>query len=156
MAWAAAPLHLPGRHSPRIVPRVFDAPGFPWAHEAWETATASGVLNHMPQARVQRWAEIYHEVGIARDRVAGLGEQLDGLGPLAFDRRLAPAEKAAYLERLGHLETVLSAISNISRQFIRSAHVIGVDPPAEKVKARLDELRAAYGPCTADVKLPLS
>jgi hypothetical protein len=154
--WRGAPLHLQGAGNSRLTPSVFETPGDVWSHAAWETATASGVLNHMPQERVKQYAEVYREVELARGLVVSTADTMDELAPLAIDRRLAESEKAAYLQRLAHLDRIVGNKDRLSRQILKGAHALGVDPAADKIRARLDKMRRFYGPCVADVNLPLS
>ena len=60
------------------------------------------------------------------------------------------------LQPLSHLDRIVIYQDALSHQILQQAHALGVDPPPDKVRARLDGLRRFDGPCVADVKLPLS
>jgi hypothetical protein len=154
--WQGAPLHISISGGTPLTPIVFAIPGYVWSHAAWETATASGVLNHVPQDRVQRYAELYRLVDLVRTTVVTAADTADELAPLGINRRLAESEKAAYVQRLSHLERIVHNQARLSRLILQGAHELGVDPAPEQVRTRLDEQRHFYGPCVADLKLPLS
>src|SRR6185437_6483198 len=100
---------------------------------AWDTALASGVLNHMPSDRVARYADLYRIV----DNTAGLQRTenvaVSHLLPLAYDRSLSDAEKAHYLELVGEMEHVSVGFAISARYLLRNAHALGVDPPPDQV-----------------------
>ena len=155
--WRAAELVLPptATVSPRITRRTFASPGGVWSHAAWESAETSGVLSHLPAARVRRYADAYRMVELARQWQVTIQDIEDDLTPLAYDRQLSDAEKAAYLQRLSNLESKTANMRAFSRSTLMYAHDLGLDPPAAKVKERMDQLRRNSGACVTDVNLPL-
>jgi hypothetical protein len=155
-AWTGRPLHMAQDDPDRATSRVFASPGFIWSHAAWENASTSGVLSHMPEGRVEKYAEVYRLVDLARERVSQALDIEDDLAPLAQDRLLTEPEKAAFQQRLSHLDRVLRGEIGISRMILQDAHALGGDPPQSAVRERLDGGRRAVGACFADVKLPLS
>ena len=82
------------------MPPVFYIPFRPRRMEAWQTALASGVLNHMPSDRVAIYARIYDQVAMMEETQEAELAALHQIGGLAFDRELMAGERTSYLDRL--------------------------------------------------------
>ena len=155
-AWAAnpAPTYAGQPPSSAVFPRVVMASNGLWAHAPWEWATTSGVLVYMPRERVARYAEAYRIVDLIRSRQAQTFERMQSIAPLAYERTLTDEDKAAYLSALYGLDDLSTGATALSRQLLREAHYLGIEPDARSLKQSLDTLRP-FGPCVRAVTLPL-
>ena len=155
--WRGSPMpSSAATRATHVFPQVYAFSGFPWSHEAWDIATASGVLTHMPKDRVARYAEVYHVAEATRLIQAPATIVASHLTPLAYDRKLTDAEKAHYLELVAEVATDTENFANASRLILKDAHALGVDPPADQAAAVFKRQRDGRGACVTDIKLPLS
>jgi len=155
--WTGSVIHDPGYHpNDRVFPLVVAGPGRTWPHVAWDSALASGALNHMPRERVDLYADLYRMAEVGRDQQRAEAEASSPLAPLAFDRPLTVAERTAFLAHLATAEERERAIVGVSRQMLNSAQQLGLKPPPKALAERLAAERSDRGACVADVKLPLS
>jgi hypothetical protein len=155
--WHGDPMPLSAAtRATHVLPTVYAFSGVPWSHEAWATAVASGVLNHMPKDRVSRYAEIYHVAEATRLLQSPAIIVASHLTPLAYDRKLTDAEKAHYLELVAEVATTTENFGYASSLMLKDAHALGVDPPADQVAAVFKRQSDGRGACVTDVKLPLS
>ena len=156
-AWRGAPLAAPlGRSDDAATPAVVDGLAPIWSHAAWEAALANGALLHMPKARVEGYADLYHFVELAREREVLMFYAYPQLTALAIDRTLTAEEKGRYLNVVAEVDQKEQLMVVLSRLLLQRAHRMGLDPAADKFALRIAGLRAGRGACVATVKIPLT
>jgi hypothetical protein len=155
--WRANPQPMPQSIPPLPRPTavVIDAPGLLWPHVGWDAALASGALNHLPRDQLDSYAEIYRLVEVARDGQLAVQIAHSRLSPLGYDRILSEAERTAFLAQVAEVQQLQQRMINSSREILRVAHAIGIEPNAAVLaRAEADE-RNHWGACVQQLQLPV-
>jgi hypothetical protein len=118
----------------REIPDAYATPWRAWAQGSWQSAIASGVLNHVSPSRLSAYSQAYKAIedldGIVRQERLTKG----ALAPLA----LGPAAAVT-------ASSVLTAVTNLDRNradmlvaggdLISAAAVLGIKPDASKAQS---------------------
>jgi hypothetical protein len=138
-----------------VIPAVINTPNPIWTHDAWETAGASGVLNHMPRERVLQYSFAFRRIDLARNWQRQAREESRKLSALVFDGPISPPERAGYLNTLGSVEYFEYAVTQQSRNLLREGGRLGIGFTQKEINQRVALARTRYGACVADLKLPI-
>jgi hypothetical protein len=130
----------------RVIPDAYATPWRAWAQGSWQSAIASGVLNHVPPNRLSAYSQAYKAIedldGIVRQERLTKGS----LAPLALG---PPAAATA--------STVLTAVTNLDRNradmlvaggdLIAAAAALGIKPDVRKTQSQVAIFKQRYPVC---------
>jgi|SRR5215469_6627079 len=139
------------------MPSVLSMPFRPRRMEAWQTALASGVLNHMPSDRVTIYARIYDQVGLLKETQDEELTAVHQIGGLAFTRELSPSDRTSYLDRLAYISNLNRLIVGQSGQLIHAPFTLGADTfhiSQADATAAVERTRPVYGTCVTAEAVP--
>lgn len=158
LAWRADPMLVNAQLAEAVklaTPAAYRAPSREWYTGAWETAKASGVLNHMPRNTVAGYTKIYAEIEIERQTETFEFQTAPELAYLSFDTELDPQARRQAVSTLGKLDSANGNLVQGGRQIldrIKAMHLNfdrrGV---ATQVREALAVQRAFRGSCVRDV-----
>lgn len=124
---AALPSTNNGLYKQTPMPPVFIIPFRPRRAEAWQTALASGVLNHMPSGRVAFYARLYDQIAMMKQTQDAEIVALHQIGGLAFARELSASERTSYLDRLETIANLNRMMVGESGQLVHAPFALGAD-----------------------------
>lgn len=155
--WIADPMPI-GKTRWMVEPNitaVYRAPAEPWRTDAWETAKATGILDHMSRKEVADYSINYGAIAELR----GLQEAENALEPklsfLSYDQHLDPRLRAETMSTLAELDWVNGNIALLSRHLVLAApHLdLRLDRQQFRQRLRVDvaDQRNIRGACVKDV-----
>lgn len=154
--WKANRQPVPADARPTTpLPMVIGGMSQVYSHVAWETALGSDVLNHMPQARVETYAEVYRLVDFMRERGPALNVAQTRLAPLGYDRKLSESDRTAFISQIGEIAGLQQGMFNSAGRILSDARGIGLEPPRGRVERDFVRARHFWGACVRDVSLSL-
>jgi hypothetical protein len=139
------------------MPAVFYVPFRPRRMEAWQTALASGVLNHMPSERVAIYARIYDQVAMMKQTQDAEISALHQVGGLAFTRDLTTSDRTSYLDRLETISDLNERMVGESGQLLHAPFSLGPDTfhlSKADALAIFRRIRTADGSCAIAEAVP--
>lgn len=141
------------------IPTAYRAPARCWSKEAWERAQATGALNHLPDALVATYAQIYTRS--LRNKQIEETERAAAarLSALAVDGSIEPASRIMLLEAIALTDQANSTVVNDAGQNLDRLRLALRDVPRERRKKALAERfelqRRFRGTCVKDVPIQL-
>lgn len=143
----------------QVVPTAYRAPARLWSKEAWERAQATDALNHLPDALVRTYAEIYtrsQRNKLQQDREAAAAAQLSSL---AVDGQIDTSSRIMLLAAIAQIDQDNSSIVIATKQILDGLRLALRDiPPDRRKKAfaeRLELQRTFRGSCVENVPVRL-
>lgn len=140
----------------RVFPVAYRSPERLWLQDAFETAQANGALNHLSDASVAEYAEIYTRGRTILQLRHQENEAATLLAALAFEAKLAPAARIELMAARGRIDHSNSYIENSARQAVEKLRDVLKDVPAERRRAgiaeRLSGQREFRGTCVRDIQ----
>ncbi len=157
--WKADPIKLKGGPAPQppeampghVMPIVHGLPYFSYSREAWETARASGALDHLPHDRLDFYASSYEDIEALKGWQAAESASAVQLAPLAFNTRLEHRDRDAYLADLAAVDSNAFYLENFTRILLERGRAHGIHPARAEVAEWIKEGRAMSGGCVKDV-----
>lgn len=146
-----------GFYRATAMPPVFRVPFRPRRTEAWQTALASGVLNHMPSQRVAIYARIYDQVAMMKQTQDAEITSLHDVGGLAFSRDLTTSDRTGYLDRLETIANLNRMMVGESGQLLHAPFAFGADAfhlSQADAATLFKRIRVAAGPCAIAEPVP--
>ena len=141
------------------IPTGYRAPARFWSKEAWERAQATGAVNHLPDALVATYAQIYTRS--LRNKLIEENERAAAarLSALAIDGPIESSSRIMLLEAIAPTDQANSTVVNDARQNLERLRIALADVPRERRKAALAERlqlqRTFRGTCVEDVPIRL-
>jgi hypothetical protein len=117
-----------------VMPVPYRAPSRNFPTDAWQTAIASGTVNHMSPSQAQQLAGIYAQI---RDFDASQREEAQAaasLGPLGFNRMLDDASRTRMLSALAEVDRINSLMAVVAKQVILAVRAEKLGFPRTKVE----------------------
>jgi hypothetical protein len=133
-----------------VLPEVVHTPRRSWSHAAWDSALASGVLNHMPREMVDGYARSFAQVN---GLVTFQGEErriAPELVGLAYDHTLSEAERIKALQALAGFDRLGQATETSVVLLIRDGRRLGLSPPAGELAKVVAQQKQFRGACVRD------
>lgn len=167
MNWTGDPLmvgrarHPIGREFETAIPVVYRTPHRPWLTDEWETAKATGVVDHMDREDVRLFEFIFRSVGelqAYQDQETTLQPQISYL---SFNQNLDPQSRVQALVTLARLDYLNGIETGMAREMLSAARLAHLPTDRMKIGPRTTTLRAAtqrvvaavrdrYGSCAVD------
>lgn len=141
------------------IPTGYRAPARFWPKEAWERAQATGAVNHLPDALVATYAEIYTRS--LRNKLIEENERTAAarLSALAINGPIEPSSRIMLLEAIALTDQASSTVVNDARQNLDRLRLVLRDVPRERrrkaLAERLELQRTFRGACVKDVPVQL-
>ena len=142
--WKADPL---GVLAGQVTPMVYAMHVGKFNSGAFQSALASGVLNHMPPEELARYSEVYALLdGLRTAQSAEIALQTR-LAPLAYDADFTSTERNNWQELLGELDGLAGQMMRRADLYIAAAGRVGAPLTAADVAAVAKEPRSKLGGC---------
>lgn len=161
--WRASPMStrqdLHGTTTKFAIPTGYRAPARFWSKEAWERAQATGAVNHLPDALVATYAQIYTRS--LRNKQIEETERAAAarLSTLAIDGPIEPSSRLMLLEAIALVDQANSTVVNDAGQNLDRLRLALRDVPRERRRKafaeRLALQREFRGTCVEDVPVRL-
>lgn len=160
--WIADPYRLPGEGKVAgtvsyAVPPAYRMPARNYPVDVWEQAKASGILTHMAQQDISRYAVIFDDIVDVRVQNNAEREHAAILSFLSFDGPLSPQDRALALSTISRLDYLNKDILYTLERLVAHARPLGAPLSADDEKALasyLEVQRKFRGPCV-DTKAAL-
>jgi len=155
--WKAAPMATPVgyRGIELVVGEAFHVPRPAWTDAAWQSAVASGAVNHMPHERVDAFAYAFR----LSDEFLGFENKevrlVSRLAALTIDHPMSEAERLEALKDLAELDRVEQMTTVASGWLMGAAKDLGVRTPSKIIAERLATQRAFRGACVREPVIPM-
>ena len=155
-SWRGAPLafpaNLPGlggntHDTDLVMPEVIHSPRRYWSQAAWDSALASGVLNHMPRDRVDAYALSYAQVNVLIAFQVDERRFAPDLEGLAYDHPLSSRERLEAFRALAAMDRLAQATETSAVLLLREGRRLGLSPPPDKLAQDLAAQRRFRGAC---------
>ena len=138
-----------------VVGEAFHVPRPVWTEAAWQSAIASGAVNHMPHDRIDGFAYAFR---LADEFLGYENEEVrlvSRLAALTTDHRMSEAERLDALKDLAELDRVEQMSTVASGWLMSAANDLGVQPPKKVAADRLATQRAFRGACVRSPTIPM-
>ena len=152
VAWTGFPLNLApvNPDTDLVLPEVIHTPRRSYTHAAWDSALASGVLNHMPRDEVDGFARSYVQVANlitfqAEER--RLAPELQGL---AYDHTLTAQEKVEALRAVAANDRLEQAVETSAVVLLQNGRRLGLAPPRDELADALAQQKHFRGACVRE------
>ena len=161
--WRGSPMltrqELLGTTTKLAIPTGYRAPARFWSKEAWERAQATGALNHLPDALVATYAQIYTR-SLRNKQIEEIERVAAArLSALAIDGPIEPSSRVMLLEAIALTDYANATVVNDARQNLDRLRLALRDLPRERRKKalaeRLERQRRFRGDCVKDVPVQL-
>jgi hypothetical protein len=165
--WAADPMVFGPHDTPGFkftMPLAYEAPHRPYVSDIWDTAKATGVVDHMSEKEAHGFEYIFANIDRLRTSQDQEMATIPQLSFLNFNLAMDPQLRAQSLVALEKLDIINSQAAGYSRQVlstVKSMHLVfgpatwgGGFPSFEAARRRiLSNDRQRYGGCVIDVSL---
>jgi hypothetical protein len=151
-----------GREVETTVPLVYRTPRRPWLSDEWETAKATGVIDHLRRGEARDFEFIFRSV----DELRSFQDEEIALAPqvsfLAFDQTIEPQTRVQALVTLARLDYINGLTAQTGQQMLhgpQSRHMLNqpmrIGMRTTKFEAATKRivvaLRERYGGCVANL-----
>jgi hypothetical protein len=159
--WAADPMPI-GRAQWMVqsrIPAAYRTPSEPWRTDAWDTAKATGILNHLSRDEVAAYSINYDAIAELRH----LDEAETALEPelsvLSFDQTLDERSRLEAIRALAKLDWVNGNMATLSGHLVSGIATLHLKLDrrlfAERLRQDLAEQRRIRGPCVQEVNVSI-
>lgn len=159
--WAADPMPI-GKTRWMVqsrIPAAYRAPSQPWRTDAWDTAKATGILDHLSRDEVAAYSINYDAIAELRH----LDEEETALEPelsvLSYGQTLDPRSRLEAIRTLAKLDWINGNMITLSGHLVSGIEKLHLkldrDAFAEHLRGDLAEQRRVRGPCVQGVRLSI-